>query len=212
MYSLLNTYKSSLKTKFSLMVDSLCKKSATIARKKLKCMNYLGSLYVYYPCVYIEFQENMKRHEFNIIKLIWESFFFFFSPFNVKLCHCFPGTIFGKTSSARGLTSDGNCLLGLCVFLSHYTWLHVLVDALVVVVRLRVVRSSGAGMEGRDSVKVQNELLPVTHGSSWVAGIPRQSHCKQTGHKMSACLHLSCSWAVFNINTWYLNFTIHPFC
>lgn len=63
---------------------------------------------------------------------------------------------------------------------SHDARLYVLVNAVVMVMELMIIRSSGAGvMERRDSVYVQHEVFSVTHRSG-VTGIPGQSYCKWT--------------------------------
>lgn len=51
-----------------------------------------------------------------------------------------------------------------CVW-SHDARFHVLVDALVMVMKLMVVRPAAAGMKRGDPVQVQHEVLPVAHRS-----------------------------------------------
>lgn len=49
--------------------------------------------------------------------------------------------------------------------LSHDAGFYVLIDTLVVMVMMKlvIIRSSAAGMKGRDSVEVEDKVLPVTH-------------------------------------------------
>lgn len=39
-----------------------------------------------------------------------------------------------------------------------------------------VVRAAGRGVEGRDAVEVEDEILPVAHWAGVVL-VPRQAHC-----------------------------------
>lgn len=75
---------------------------------------------------------------------------------------------------------------------SHHAGFDVLAHALrvVVVVVVVVVGAASRGVEGRDAVKVEHEVLPVAHGG--MALIARNAHCGGgTGAKITRSAHMS---------------------
>lgn len=63
---------------------------------------------------------------------------------------------------------------------SHDAGLDILTDALVMV--MVVIWPAGRGVEGGNAIKVEDEILSVTHWGGVVL-ISGQSHCKKKGRK-----------------------------
>lgn len=81
----------------------------------------------------------------------------------------------------------GSC----CPLPSHDAGLNVLADALVVVVV--VIGPAGRGVERRNAVEVEDEVLPVTHGRGVVL-VSRESHWKEEADRNCSETSLS-RWA-----------------